>query len=82
VRPAILTKGSRLIQVQLEEATVGIEPTNKGFADPCLTTWLRRHTGIGERAMGFEPTTFSLARRRSTTELHPLGADEGYREEY
>jgi hypothetical protein len=21
--------------------------------------------------MGFEPTTFSLARRRSTTELHP-----------
>ena len=22
--------------------------------------------------MGFEPTTFSLARRRSTTELHPL----------
>ena len=24
-----------------------------------------------ERAMGFEPTTFSLARRRSTTELHP-----------
>ena len=24
------------------EATVGIEPTNEGFADPCLTTWLRR----------------------------------------
>jgi hypothetical protein len=24
-----------------------------------------------ERAMGFEPTTFSLARRRSTTELRP-----------
>jgi hypothetical protein len=70
---------------------VGFEPTHKGFADPCLTTWLRRHflktppvpSGTGrivesaERAMGFEPTTFSLARRRSTTELHPrtLGKD-------
>ena len=25
----------------------------------------------GERAMGFEPTTFSLARRRTTTVLRP-----------
>ena len=24
------------------EAAGGIEPPNKGFADPCLTTWLRR----------------------------------------
>ena len=23
------------------EATGGIEPPNRGFADPCLTTWLR-----------------------------------------
>ena len=29
------------------EATVGIEPTNEGFADPCLTTWLRRPSGTG-----------------------------------
>ncbi len=26
------------------EARVGIEPTNKGFADLCLTTWLPRQT--------------------------------------
>src|ERR1035437_1788202 len=29
----------------LLEARVGIEPTNKGFADLCLTTWLPRRSG-------------------------------------
>ena len=26
------------------EARVGIEPTDEAFAEPCLTTWLPRHT--------------------------------------
>src|SRR5213078_2004862 len=26
------------------EARVGIEPTNAAFAEPCLTTWLPRHS--------------------------------------
>jgi hypothetical protein len=32
---------------------------------------LRRNQQSGERAMGFEPTTFSLARRRTTAVLRP-----------
>ncbi len=53
------------------EATGGFEPPNGGFADPCLATWLRRLKFHLEREMGLEPTTFSLARRRSTSELLP-----------
>ena len=30
----------------LKKAAVGIEPTNKGFADLCLTTWLRRRVDL------------------------------------
>ena len=57
-----------------------IRTGDKGFADLCLTTWPRRRerqsAGIKpadycERATRFELVAFSLARRRSTTELRP-----------
>src|ERR1700686_2626496 len=31
-----------VFELSYREAPVGIEPTNRGFADLCLTTWLRR----------------------------------------
>ena len=35
------------------EGVPGFEPGHKGFADPCLTTWLYSRMG---RSMGLEPT--------------------------
>ena len=57
-----------------------IRTGDKGFADPCLTTWPWRHILLVtnadandirtrivlERITGLEPATFALARRRST----------------
>ena len=49
-----------------------IRTGDRGFADLRLATWPRRQRM--ERKTGFEPATFSLARRCSTAEPLPLGS--------
>ena len=36
-------RASQRLALFFLEATIGIGPMNKGFADLCLTAWLRRH---------------------------------------
>ena len=38
------------------EAAIGIEPMSKGFADPRLTTWLRRRNGIIAKGLAGDAT--------------------------
>ena len=57
------------------EATAGIEPANEGFADLCLTTWLRRLPELGKRIC--ESSERPVKRQYSVTIYGPAtaGAD-------
>src|SRR2546425_13117434 len=53
------------------EAPVGIEPTNRGFADLCLTTWLRRRPHYAATNFNTFP---GLSCRPLQTSAHTLGS--------
>src|SRR6266404_2716725 len=50
------------------EAAIGIEPMNKGFADLCLTTWLRRQNeGIKDEGGRMKSFRFSVCSLQAQT---------------
>src|SRR5437764_10849923 len=69
-----------IFQANQMEARVGIEPTHKAFAEPCLTTWLPRHPAVrlrGEVKSVCRPSKF-LVRVCRVTRCHcPGGAAAG-----
>src|SRR2546427_5014547 len=55
----------------LLEARVGIEPTHKAFAEPCLTTWLPRPLNTVRIKLSAECASQSLGGWERWTERHP-----------
>ncbi len=63
------------------EAAIGIEPMHKGFAGPCLTTWLRRparENGRGGPQVSVRLFANLLAPARRASGLQ-TGAGDGIR---
>src|SRR5881296_2841889 len=53
--------------LRCKEAPVGIEPTNRGFADLCLTTWLRRRWKgkVASRLFFCKASDYAVPRKNS-----------------
>src|SRR6266568_872834 len=54
-------------RLRCKEAPVGIEPTNRGFADLCLTTWLRRRWKgkVASRLFFCKASDYAVPRKNS-----------------
>ena len=61
----------KISNCKLREASRGFEPLMRVLQTLALPLGHDAIFKITERAVGFEPTTFSLARRRTTTVLRP-----------
>src|SRR5437879_7055417 len=59
----------------MPEAPVGIEPTNRGFADLCLTTWLRRRVMQGLNLPDPKPRVNPRTVRNCAAILPPQWSD-------
>jgi hypothetical protein len=62
--------------LRLREAPVGIEPTNGGFADLCLTTWLRRRMLWDNNLAPGPQLTQGDTARPAPPEFSPANADD------
>ena len=70
--------GEKSLKVNYVEAPPGLEPGDKGFADPCLTTWLwRQNTNGGSgRNRTADTRIFSPLLYRLSYRAKPIGCGD------